>query len=84
MKKLKCYIFIGEYDGKQQNLIIAYNKKEAAKVAQIDLYSFNLYWSKQNFGKNLIKELKPNVLYVKKFDAYELNGVWVKANLIRE
>jgi len=60
-------VYIGNYDGTREGLVVAANQKDAAKVAHCSVYHFREYWSARPDWP--LTKLKLGVLYTRKIDA---------------
>lgn len=58
-------MWVGNFDGRRQGLVIAPTKKRAREVAGRTVTEFNGYWHEMP----LAAALEPEVLYTRPFDA---------------
>jgi len=79
MRKLKCYR--GNYDGRREGLILAYNKKEAAQLANSSLYGFNEYWHEWDGPPEAMKQFKSHTLYTKPFSVRD-DSEWFEGRCV--
>ena len=70
--KVKCYV--GNYDGKNEGMVVANNQKEAAKIARTSLYDFRQYWHTATHWP--FRNPKPFTLYLKPYDSK--TGDWTE------
>jgi len=59
-------VYMGNYDGSRQGLVVAASQKEAAKIARTSVYTFRQYWSAR--AEWPLTKLKLGVLYTRKYD----------------
>lgn len=60
-------MFIGNYDGRREGLIIAKSKSAAAKIAGCSVRTFNNYWSEATrvIQVNGVGDFEPDTLYTR-------------------
>ena len=62
---MKMKMWIGNFDGRRQGLVIAPTKKRAREVTGRSVTEFNNYWHEISNNSGL----EPEVLYTRPFDA---------------
>jgi len=70
MEAMKLKMWIGNYDGRRQGLVIAATKKRAREVVVRSQKEFDSYWHEIKLDESL----DPEVLYTRPYDAAA--GAW--------
>jgi hypothetical protein len=62
--KLKLKMWIGNFDGRRQGLVIAPTKQRAMEVIGVGRTDFNAYWHE---ASPILADLEPEVFYTRPF-----------------
>jgi hypothetical protein len=73
VKPVKLKMWIGNFDGSRQGLVIARTKERARKIVGTGRTDFDGHWRLQAF---VDESLEPEVLYTRPFADQYLNGPW--------
>lgn len=65
-------LWIGNYDGRREGLVLAKTKTAAARIAGISPYTFNNFWNEADrvIQVNGVQEFEPETLYTRPHNVY--------------
>ncbi len=72
-------MYIGNYDGQREGLVMASSQKNAATVARHTVKDIKENWIPHTPTEDDLKRFKPDTLYTKKYDMRthdRTNNVW--------